>query len=150
MTDAGQLISLAEKMRQQSYTPYSGFAVGAALLCHDGTVYTGCNIENASFTPTVCAERVAVFKAVSEGHRDFSAIAIVGGSAGSPGGFCAPCGVCRQVLSEFCDPAHFTVYLMGKDGSPVGYRLSDLLPLSFGKNDLNGDNAAPDNTQPKD
>ena len=96
-----ELIKQAIEARKQSYCPYSGFAVGAALLCGDGTVYTGCNIENASYSPTNCAERTAFFKAVSEGKREFVAIAIVGGSEELQK--CYPCGVCRQVMSEFCD-----------------------------------------------
>ena len=98
-----KLVALALEARERAYTPYSGFAVGAALLCADGSVYQGCNIENAAFGPTVCAERVAVFKAVSEGKRDFAAIAVAGGRAGQDvTGLFPPCGVCRQVLREFC------------------------------------------------
>ena len=96
-----ELVALAEQARERAYCPYSGFAVGAALLCADGTVYTGCNIENAAFGPSVCAERTAIFKAVSEGRRDFAALAVAGGPAGSPvERECPPCGVCRQVLRE--------------------------------------------------
>ena len=124
MTDH-ELLQRAAAARGAAYAPYSGFAVGAALLCTDGTVYTGCNIENASYTPTVCAERTAVFKAVSEGNRDFSAIAIVGGTAP-----CSPCGVCRQVLSEFCG-ADFAVVLQGENGDPIRHTLGELLPLQF-------------------
>ena len=99
-----ELIRQAMEARKNSYSPYSGFQVGAALLCEDGTVYTGCNVENAAYGPTNCAERTAVFKAVSEGKREFKRIAIVGGHEGesvAP----TPCGVCRQVLSEFCKPS---------------------------------------------
>lgn len=131
-----ELLSLAARARESAYAPYSGFAVGAALLATDGTVYTGCNIENAAFTPTVCAERVAVFRAVADGKRDFSAIAVVGGKAGERAGRCTPCGVCRQVLAEFCDPERFTVYLMGLDGLPEAHAFSELLPFGFGKSDL--------------
>ena len=100
---ASILVEKAIAARECSYAPYSGFAVGAALLCADGSIYTGANIENSSFTPTVCAERVAFFSAVHNGHKEFSAIAIVGGKAGEPiSEFCPPCGVCRQVMGEFC------------------------------------------------
>lgn len=125
-----QLIATATEAMKMSYSPYSGFSVGAALLCADGTVYTGCNIENASFTPTVCAERTAIFKAVSEGKRDFTAIAVVGGKGGELRGYAAPCGVCRQVMSEFCDLETFEVYLFdGKESKT--YTLAELLPASF-------------------
>ena len=101
MTDQ-ELMSLAVEARKQSYSPYSSFRVGAALLAKSGKVYLGCNIENAAYTPTNCAERTALFKAVSEGEREFTAIAIVGGRGETIADFCAPCGVCRQVLAEFC------------------------------------------------
>ena len=125
------LVAAAESARLASYSPYSNFAVGAALLCADGTVYTGCNIENASFTPTCCAERVAVFKAVSEGRRDFVAIAIVGGKADeSEFGPCYPCGVCRQVLAEFCAP-EMPVLLGGSNGELITTSVGELLPYTF-------------------
>lgn len=120
------LIESAIQARKRAYSPYSHFSVGAALLCADQSVFTGCNIENASYTPTCCAERVAVFKAVSEGKRDFKAIAIVGAGESEKGGPCYPCGVCRQVLSEFCD-ADFDIVL--EDGSIV--KLGALLPNAF-------------------
>ena len=101
--NADILMELAREARTHSYSPYSGYAVGAALLCADGTVYRGSNVENSSYTPTICAERVALFKAVYDGHRDFSAIAICGGKGGNITGAFPPCGVCRQVMSEFCD-----------------------------------------------
>jgi cytidine deaminase len=125
-----ELVALAVQAREKSYCPYSGFAVGAALECADGTVYTGCNIENAAFGPSVCAERTAVFKAVSEGRREFAALAVVGGKAGLPIDHeCPPCGVCRQVLREFCDD-EFAVHL--SDGRAVRtLRLGELLPESF-------------------
>ena len=125
-----ELIALAIQAREQSYCPYSGFAVGAALECTDGTVYTGCNIENAAFGPSVCAERTAVFKAVSEGRRQFKALAVVGGKAGRAiSAECPPCGVCRQVLREFCSD-DFPVYL--SDGTSVRtLSLRELLPESF-------------------
>lgn len=127
-----ELIQAALKARSLSYSPYSGFAVGAALLCGDGSVYTGCNIENAAFTPTNCAERTAFFKAVSEGKRQFRAIAIVGGPAGKePETLCSPCGVCRQVMMEFCRPEEFAVILGRADLSFEEYRLCELLPLGF-------------------
>lgn len=126
-------------MRSFSYTPYSHFNVGAALLTKDGKIYTGCNIENAAYTPTNCAERTAFFKAVSEGERDFSAIAIAGGPAGAgyeglP--YCAPCGVCRQVMMEFCDPERFMIYLVRSDSDMKEFRLKDLLPEGFGPANL--------------
>ena len=130
--DKTKLVELALEARHFSYCPYSGFAVGAALLCEDGTVYTGCNIENAAFTPTSCAERTAFFKAVSEGKRSFLAIAVVGGpSEREPEDFCAPCGVCRQVMREFC-AGDFLIYLQGPDGTVKTMTLAELLPQSFG------------------
>lgn len=125
-----KLIELAIAAMDNAYAPYSGYKVGAALLCADGTVYTGCNIENAAFSPTVCAERTAVFKAVSEGKRKFSAIAVCGGKNGNITGFFPPCGVCRQVLREFCAD-DFPVYLAGVDSQYKTYTLSQLLPESF-------------------
>ena len=126
-----ELLALAKQARGASYCPYSHFAVGAALLTADNKVYLGANIENASYTPTICAERVAFFRAVHEGKRKFSAIAIVGGKADEAlSDFCAPCGVCRQVMSEFCD-GDFLVILY--DGKNVAiYTLDELLPLRFG------------------
>lgn len=119
-----QLIKAAKQAQAFSYSPYSGFKVGAALLCKSGKVYTGCNVENASFSATVCAERTALFKAVSEGEREFSAIAIVGSTD-----LCFPCGVCRQVMSEFCGK-NFKIYLE-ENGKPVTYALGELLPGRF-------------------
>lgn len=124
-----ELMCLAEEARTLSYTPYSHFSVGAALLTASGKVFLGCNIENAAFSPTVCAERTAVFKAVSEGERDFVAIAVIGGAQGEQGGFCAPCGVCRQVLCEFCKP-DFKV-LLGSTDKFDEYPLSSLLSFAF-------------------
>lgn len=125
------LIQLAQKARKQSYSPYSGFAVGAALLCTDGTVFIGCNIENAAFGPTVCAERTAIFKAISEGHREFSAIAVVGGPAEQEiSQECPPCGVCRQVLREFCED-DFPVHLSADGETIRTLLLKELLPESF-------------------
>ena len=124
-----QLCELAKKAMLGAYAPYSGYWVGAALLCSDGAVYTGCNIENASYTPTVCAERTAFFKAVSDGKREFSAIAICGGKGGKIAGFFPPCGVCRQVMREFCKD-DFLVHIIG-DGEVKTRTLAELLPDSF-------------------
>lgn len=136
MTDL-ELMRLAEDARAYSYTPYSHFAVGAALLTKSGKVYTGCNIESASYTPTNCAERTAVFKAVSEGEREFATIAVIGGPAGEKGRFCAPCGVCRQVLREFC-ALDFRI-LLGTTEEVQTFTLGDLLPTSFAPSDLKGE-----------
>ncbi len=133
MTDA-QLMAAAEGAREQSYSPYSHFRVGAALLTKSGKLYTGCNIENAAYPATVCAERTAIFKAVSEGEREFSAIAIVGGKEGETAPFCAPCGVCRQVMAEFCGK-DFRV-LLGNSAHFEAYPLDMLLPFSFTEKDL--------------
>ena len=125
-----ELILLAVEAMGHAYVPYSGYKVGAALLTADGRVYQGCNIENASYTPTVCAERTAFFKAVYDGARDFTAIAIVGGKNGELTGFFPPCGVCRQVMREFCGD-DFTVYLGGANGAIETLTLKDILPYSF-------------------
>lgn len=124
-----KLCELAKEAMQHSYSPYSGYKVGAALLCKDGTVYQGCNIENASFTPTICAERSAMFKAVYDGHRDFAAIAVCGGKDGIITGAFPPCGVCRQVMREFCDD-DFRIILIDEKGHET-VTLSQLLPHSF-------------------
>lgn len=135
--DDEQLVELAQEARARSYAPYSHWTVGAALLCADGSVYQGCNIENAAYGPSNCAERTAVFKAVYDGHRDFEAIAIVGGPQGEPAeDYCAPCGVCRQVLQEFCDPRHFRIVLGCSTKHPRVYLLCDLLPEGFGPDTL--------------
>ena len=126
------LIKTAVGQLKFSYTPYSHFKVGAALLAENGSVYTGCNIENAAFTPTNCAERTAFFKAVSEGVHDFKAICIVGGM----NGYAAPCGVCRQVMMEFCHPETFQIILAAADGKYKIYRLKELLPEGFGPDNL--------------
>ncbi len=129
MTDT-ELFARAVAARAAAYTPYSHFAVGAALLCADGTVYTGGNIENAAYSPTVCAERVAFFKAISEGKREFAAIAIAGGAKGGPAAACSPCGVCRQVMAEFCR-ADFAV-IVGRSAEDCRhYTLAELLPHQF-------------------
>ena len=130
-----KLCELAIDAMQHAYVPYSGYKVGAALLCKDGTVYQGCNIENASYSPTNCAERTAFFKAVSEGQREFAAIAVCGGKDGILTGAFPPCGVCRQVMREFCDDA-FTVYLVTGEGSYETLTLAQLLPLGFGPDNL--------------
>lgn len=136
--DKETLIAEAIKARENAYAPYSQFKVGAALLTKAGKVYHGCNIENASYTPTNCAERTAFFKAVSEGDRDFSAIAIVGYKDKGKlkkGEYCAPCGVCRQVMGEFCNPKEFLIYL--SDGETIKtYTLDQLLPLAFGPENI--------------
>ena len=124
-----KLIELAKEAMTHSYSPYSGYKVGAALLCVDGAVYQGCNMENASFSPTICAERTAFFKAVYDGHRDFVAIAVCGGKDGIIEGQFPPCGVCRQVMREFCRD-DFKVYLVNPDGFDT-VTLADLLPHSF-------------------
>ena len=117
---------------KHAYVPYSHFRVGAALLTKEGKIFTGCNIENASYGATNCAERTAIFKAVSEGKTEFRAIAIVGGPKGKePENFCAPCGVCRQVMAEFCDPETFRIILMNGAGEIREYLLKELLPLGF-------------------
>ena len=125
-----KLIILAKEAMEKAYAPYSGCKVGAALLCKDGTVYTGCNIENAAFSPTNCAERTAIFKAVSEGHRDFAAIAVCGGKDGVITGAFPPCGVCRQVMREFCED-DFLIHMIGAGGTIETYTLAQILPHSF-------------------
>lgn len=164
--DDKKLMETAIKAREYSYSPYSNFRVGAALLCADGSVYTGCNMENAAYTPGICAERTALYKAVSEGKRDFLAIAIAGGPAGKAASgaaegedasgdgessgrmekraasvtgtleFTAPCGVCRQVMREFCDPDSFRIILGTGEEDLHSYLLGELLPLSFGPENL--------------
>ena len=131
-----ELIRLAIDAMGYAYTPYSGFRVGAALLTAGGKVYQGCNIENAAYTPTNCAERTAFFKAVSEGEREFVAICIVGGMNGVLDGYTAPCGVCRQVMMEFCDPETFRVILAKDEKHWKDYRLQELLPMGFGPDNL--------------
>ena len=138
MTDQKELYSAlmvaALAAREYSYSPYSGYRVGAALLGSDGRVFTGCNVENAGYTPTNCAERTAVFKAISEGTRAFTAIAVVGGSGDTLDAACTPCGVCRQVLAEFCSP-DMPVIL----GTPEEIRvmtLGELLPFAFTQKNL--------------
>ena len=131
-----KLIDTAIEQLEFSYTPYSNFKVGAALLTRSGEIYTGCNIENASYTPTNCAERTAFFKAVSEGVREFRAICIVGGKDGKLTEYTAPCGVCRQVMMEFCDPEEFEIILATDVEHYDIYTLKELLPLGFGPGNL--------------
>ena len=127
-----KLIDTAIEQLKFSYTPYSNFKVGAALLTKSGKIYTGCNIENASYTPTNCAERTAFFKAVSEGVRDFQAICIVCGKDGKLTEYTAPCGVCRQVMMEFCNPKTFQIILAVDKERYEIYTLEELMPLGFG------------------
>ena len=131
-----QMIELAIKQLEFSYAPYSGFKVGAVLLAKDGTFYTGCNIENAAYTPTNCAERTAFFKAVSEGVKKFRAICIVGGKDGVLTEYASPCGVCRQVMMEFCDPDMFQIILATSKEQYKILSLKELLPLGFGPDNL--------------
>ena len=135
--DRERLGRLALEARKNAYAPYSHFAVGAALLTKNGKVYTGCNIENAAFSPTSCGERTAFFKAVSEGEREFLAIAVAGGRTGeNPENPCPPCGVCRQVMAEFCDPESFRILLGAGTDETQEFRLKELLPFGFGPGDL--------------
>ncbi len=124
-----KLVDLAKEAMIHAYAPYSGYFVGAALLCGDGTVYQGCNIENSAFGPTNCAERTAIFKAVYDGHRDFKAIAVCGGKGGVISGPFPPCGVCRQVMREFCG-MDFEIYIVNENGFET-VTLAELLPHSF-------------------
>lgn len=133
---AEEMISLAMEQLSFSYAPYSGFKVGAVLLAKNGKFYTGCNIENAAFTPSNCAERTAFFKAVSEGEREFQAICIVGGKAGVLTAYTAPCGVCRQVMMEFCDPDTFQIILAVRKDQYKVFTLNELFPLGFGPDNL--------------
>lgn len=126
---AEQLVELAKEAMTHSYSPYSGYKVGAALLCKDGTVYQGCNIENSAYGPTICAERTAIFKAVYDGKREFEAIAVCGGKNGVITGPFPPCGVCRQVMREFCDQ-DFLIYMINDKGYEAK-TLAEILPYSF-------------------
>lgn len=130
------LIKAALQAREKSYAPYSHFHVGAALLTKNNKVYTGCNIENAAFSPTNCAERTAIFKAVSEGEKDFAKIAIVGGAEGKTLEYCPPCGVCRQVLREFVVPEDFVLVLAKSPKEYKEYTLAELFPEGFGPENL--------------
>ena len=149
MTDQ-ELVQIAFSMHQYSYVPYSHFHCSAALLCSDGTIFQGVNIENAAYTPTICAERCAIFKAVSEGYRDFKAIAVVGcdekvlesnefkNHKVLPEGYgkSGPCGVCRQVMREFTDPETFQIILAKSKEDYKVFTLKELLPESFGPENL--------------
>lgn len=138
--DIKLLIKKAFEARNYAYTPYSNFKVGAALLTKNGKIYTGCNIENASYTPTNCAERTAIFKAVSEGQTQFKAIAIVGGMKDTKKGefdYVSPCGVCRQVMTEFCDYKDFKIILAKSEDEYRQYCLEEIFPFGFDKSDLN-------------
>ena len=134
MTDK-ELCRLAIEAREKAYAPYSGYRVGAALLAKSGKVYLGSNIENAAYTPTVCAERTAFFKAVSEGETEFFAIAVAGGNGDKVGGAFPPCGVCRQVMAEFCD-GDFKILTVTGDDTFEEYTLTELLPLAFSPKNL--------------
>ena len=139
MINKEELVKKAYEAQKFSYSPYSNFQVGAALLTKSGKVYTGCNIENAAFSPTNCAERTAFFKAVSEGEREFEAIAVVGNKKDTPKeewDFCTPCGVCRQVIAEFVNPDKFVIYA-GKGEEIKSYTLKELLPESFSSDMVN-------------
>ena len=138
MIDNNAISDLCQKaidMRSGSYAPYSDFLVGSAVLTSDGSIYTGCNIENSAFGPSICAERTAIFKAVSEGHKDLVAIAIAGGKRDGDLQYCAPCGVCRQVMREFCNSS-FKIYLAKSAQDYKEFTLGDLLPESFGPENL--------------
>ncbi len=130
-----ELVSLAKEAMQYAYAPYSCHTVGAALLGVSGRVYLGCNVENGAYSPSCCAERTAFVKAISEGERSFSAIAVVGGMHGDTSRICAPCGVCRQVMREFCDPETFLI-LLGYGDTYEEVLLEELLPKSFGGPEL--------------
>lgn len=132
-----ELLEEARRARNRAYTPYSHFQVGAALLAGSGKIYHGCNIENAAYSPTNCAERTAFFRAVYDGEREFKKIAIAGGMEGSNAeALCAPCGVCRQVMMEFCDPEEFQIILSDGPGRCKVMTLKELLPYGFGPADL--------------
>ena len=137
--DKKELVKLAYEAQKFSYSPYSGFQVGAALLAKSGKVYLGCNIENVAFSPTNCAERTAFFKAVSEGEKEFEAIAVVGNKKGAEKDkweFCTPCGVCRQVMLEFVNPDEFMI-ILGKAEEMKVFTLKELLPESFSPSMVN-------------
>lgn len=131
-----ELIKQAIEARKKSYSPYSHFQVGAAILYSKGKVYTGCNIENAAFSATICAERTAIFKGVSNGQQRFEKIAIVGGKEGEALDYCPPCGVCRQVMREFANPKEFVILLAKSETEYKEYTLSQLLPEDFGPENL--------------
>ena len=134
--DYRALMEAAIQARENSYSPYSDYRVGAALLSDTGKVFRGCNVENAAFSPGICAERTAFVKAVSEGEREFRAIAVIGGAAGGPLELAPPCGICRQVMREFCDPAAFKIILAKSETEYKEFTLEELLPVSFGPDNL--------------
>lgn len=134
--DNKELIRMALEAREQAYVPYSKYMVGAALLTKEGRVYKGCNIENAAYTPTNCAERTAFFKAVSEGERNCEAIAVVGGYKGAPVDYAYPCGVCRQVMMEFCNPKRFRIITAISEEEYLEKTLEEILPHGFGPENL--------------
>lgn len=136
MNTEKELITQAIEARKKSYSPYSDFQVGAALLTKGRKIYTGCNIENAAFTPTNCAERTAIFKAVSEGEREFEKIVIVGGKKEGGLEYCAPCGVCRQVMKEFVSEENFKIILAKSETEYREYTLAELFPVGFGPDNL--------------
>lgn len=131
-----ELIREAKSMLEVAYAPYSGFQVGAALLARSKKIYKGCNIENAAYSPSICAERTAFAKAVSEGEREFTAIAIIGGKDGTPKDYLSPCGVCRQTMAEFCNPQEFYIILARSEEDYWLYTLEELLPMSFSPKNL--------------
>ena len=131
-----ELIAIATEQLKYAYAPYSNFKVGAVLVTKEGKIYKGCNIENAAYTPTNCAERTAFFKAVSEGEREFEAIIIVGGQNGVVTDYTTPCGVCRQVMMEFCNPDEFKVIIAKNENDYKEYSLKQLLPMGFGPDNL--------------
>lgn len=133
----GELMKLALEARERSYSPYSHYQVGAALLAEDGTVFEGCNVENAAYSPGICAERTAFVKAVSQGARIFRAIAVVGGPQKGAPELAPPCGVCRQVMMEFCNPDTFEIVLGTGPEDWKAYTLAELLPQGFGPGNLN-------------
>lgn len=130
-----ELVKAAFSAMKRAYAPYSGYTVGAALLGKSGTLYTGCNVESASYSPTNCAERTAFFKAISEGEREFSKIAIVGGKQGNVTDIFMPCGVCRQVMAEFCDDDFEIIVALTPDDFK-SFTLKELLPFGFSKNNI--------------
>lgn len=136
MLPVKELIEQAVGAMEYAYAPYSSFKVGAALLAEDGTIYQGCNIENAAYTPCNCAERTAFFKAVSDGVKEFKAICIVGGKEGILTEFTAPCGVCRQVMMEFCNPKEFQIILAVDQDNYRIFTLEELFPMGFGPANL--------------
>lgn len=131
------LIKQALEARKKAYAPYSNFAVGAALLAKDGQIFSGCNVESATFAPGTCAERTAIFTAVAQGVKEFEAIAVVGGKADACElNYCAPCGVCRQMLAEFCIPKEFVIIIAKSESEYIIKTLQELLPMSFGPENL--------------